>query len=86
MPTPIPTRTCLEIAVTAEAGGKRQAASGDPLDELFPRVDIDRLVAGTSILAEIKSDAWKNRKEALETLQSILDVGSNKRLKPSMGS
>lgn len=57
----------------------------DPMDELFPRVEIDALLKGTAILADGKSDAWKTKKEALEALQSILDQGSNKRLKPGMG-
>lgn len=48
-------------------------------------MDLDKLVAGTTIIADAKSDAWKSRKEALELLQSILDVGANKRLKPNMG-
>ena len=56
------------------------------LDDLFPRVDIDGLLKGTTILADAKSDAWKTKKEALETLQAILDQGANKRLKPTMVS
>lgn len=55
------------------------------MDDLFPRVEIDKLLVGTTILADAKSDAWKTRKEALDTLQGILDIGSNKRLKPNMG-
>lgn len=55
------------------------------MDELYPRVDLEKLVAATNILSEAKSDAWKSRKEALELLQSILDVGANKRLKPNIG-
>ena len=55
------------------------------MDELFPRVDLDSLMKGTTILTDSKSDAWKTKKEGLETLQAILDQGANKRLKPSMG-
>lgn len=64
---------------------KAGLAVGDPLDDLFPRVEIDGLLKGTTILADSKSDAWKTKKEALETLQAILDQGANKRLKPTMG-
>ncbi|KAI0831213.1 ARM repeat-containing protein [Trametes gibbosa] len=88
--TPAPEPTCtsadlVNLAPVASAGGKASAAGGDPLDELFPRVEIDALLKGTTILADAKSDAWKTKKEALETLQAILDQGANKRLKPTMG-
>lgn len=59
---------------------------GDPLDDLFPRVEIDNLLKGTTILSDAKSDSWKTKKEALENLQVILDQGSNKRLKGTMGA
>ncbi len=74
------------MAVTGGAGSKAAASAGDPLDDLFPRVEIDGLLKGTTILADAKSDAWKTKKEALETLQAILDQGANKRLKSTMGS
>lgn len=61
------------------------ADAGDALDDLFPRVEIDSLLKGTSILSGVKSDAWKTKKEALDSLQAILDQGANKRLKSSMG-
>ena len=70
---------------TGAGGGKGAARGRHPLDDLFPRVEIDGLLKGTTILADAKSDAWKTKKEALETLQAILDQGANKRLKPSMG-
>ncbi|KAH9946191.1 ARM repeat-containing protein [Epithele typhae] len=87
-PVPEPTRTSEDLASLAPAAGsssKAAAGGGDPLDDLFPRVEIDGLLKGTTILADSKSDAWKAKKEALETLQAILDQGSNKRLKPTMG-
>ncbi|KAI0781028.1 ARM repeat-containing protein [Trametes elegans] len=87
-PAPEPTRTSADLANLAPAGGAASAAAasgGDPLDDLFPRVEIDSLLKGTTILADAKSDSWKTKKEALETLQAILDQGANKRLKPSMG-
>ncbi|EPQ58151.1 microtubule associated protein, partial [Gloeophyllum trabeum ATCC 11539] len=88
-PPPVPTRTSRDLAAMSSQGdapGKGGApAGGDPLDDLFPRVEIDGLLKGTTILADAKSDAWKTKKEALETLQAILDQGPNKRLKPNMG-
>ena len=88
-PAPTPTRVSADVvnmaASTGAGGGKGAARGGDPLDDLFPRVEIDGLLKGTTILADAKSDAWKTKKEALETLQAILDQGANKRLKPTMG-
>lgn len=87
-PAPVPTRTSADLqSMTSDSGGGKGAAAGggDPLDDLFPRVELDGLLKGTTILADAKSDAWKTKKEALEGLQAILDQGSNKRLKPSMG-
>ncbi|OCH95523.1 ARM repeat-containing protein [Obba rivulosa] len=87
-PAPQPTRTSADLANMAPAAGasaKGGATTADPLDDLFPRVEIDNLLKGTTILADAKSDAWKTKKEALETLQAILDQGANKRLKPNMG-
>jgi cytoskeleton-associated protein 5 len=86
-PAPEPSRTSVDLANMAapsQASGKGKP-TGDPLDDLFPRVDLDGLLKGTTILADGKSDAWKTKKEALETLQAILDQGANKRLKPQMG-
>ena len=71
--------------VSSGSGGTVAAASVDAMDDLFPRVELDGLLKGTTILADAKSDAWKTKKEALEALQAILDQGSNKRLKPAMG-
>ncbi|KAF9519981.1 hypothetical protein BS47DRAFT_1370532 [Hydnum rufescens UP504] len=85
---PVPTRTSADVVLSSAAGsgGKAKGAtSGDPLDDLFPRVDLEKLVSATSILADAKSEAWKTRKEALEGLLAILEVGTNKRLKPNLG-
>jgi len=88
-PAPGPTRTSADLAnlaaTSGSASGKAKAGVVDPLDDLFPRVEIDTLLKGTTILADGKSDAWKTKKEALEALQAILDQGANKRLKPQMG-
>ncbi len=84
---PEPTRSSADLAKVASTSSGGAAASGgaDALDDLFPRVELDGLMKGTTILADAKSDAWKTKKEALEALQAILDQGSNKRLKPNMG-
>lgn len=84
---PVPCRTSADIASLGLTGSSKEAnaATGDPLDDLFPRVEIDTLFKGTTILTDAKSDAWKTKKEALEALQTILDQGGNKRLKPAMG-
>ncbi|KAG8688770.1 Microtubule-associated protein, microtubule dynamics during spindle orientation, partial [Ceratobasidium sp. 395] len=80
---PEPTRVSADVAA-APAGGAK-GASNDVMEELFPRVDLDKLVGATSIITDAKSDQWKVRKEALELLQSILDTKANQRLKPNMG-
>jgi cytoskeleton-associated protein 5 len=82
---PEPSRTSADVAALAPAAGGGAAKGPDPLDDLFPRVEIDGLLKGTTILADTKSDAWKARKEALEMLQALLDQGANKRLKPTIG-
>jgi cytoskeleton-associated protein 5 len=86
---PEPTRQSADVVVIAQqggSGGKGSSAVSGALDDLFPRVEIDGLMKGTTILADAKSDAWKTKKEALEMLQAILDQGANKRLKPHMGA
>jgi cytoskeleton-associated protein 5 len=82
---PQPTREQEDVKNLAPVNGTTKGATADPMDELFPRVDLDSLMKGTTILTDSKSDAWKTKKEGLETLQAILDQGANKRLKPSMG-
>jgi len=88
-PPPEPTRQSADVVVVAQlggSGGKGSSAVSGALDDLFPRVEVDGLMRGTTVLADAKSDAWKTKKEALETLQAILDQGANKRLKPQMGA
>ena len=85
---PEPTRVGADTVVPVAPGGGVKGAKGkagaadgaDPLDELFPRVDLDRLVASAT-LASMGDSLWKIRKEALENVQSTLEA--NKRLKPS---
>ncbi|GAA5860693.1 hypothetical protein JCM8547_005503 [Rhodosporidiobolus lusitaniae] len=94
-PAPTPTRvgadTAAPPAPAAAAGGAAAGKGGkggkgaaepehDPLDDLFPRVDFERLVS--SAQAQACGDAnWKVRKEALEGIRDLLEA--NKRLKPS---
>ena len=83
---PVPNRTSADLSTLPQASGSNKAGKTiDPMDDLFPRVEIDKLLVGTTILADSKSDAWKTRKEGLEALQGILDVAANKRLKHTMG-
>lgn len=82
---PEPTRSSVDLASLPQSSSGKAGQMADPMDDIFPRVEIDKLLAGTTILTDAKSEAWKTRKEALEALQSILDVGANKRLKPTMG-
>ncbi|GAA5904142.1 Stu2p [Sporobolomyces salmoneus] len=89
---PEPTRIGADTVVSAAPAGpsaaKGKAAGGgtggnevDPLDELFPRVDFDRLVP--SAMVQACGDAnWKVRKEALEAIRDILEA--NKRIKPTI--
>ncbi|KIK59888.1 hypothetical protein GYMLUDRAFT_97590 [Collybiopsis luxurians FD-317 M1] len=82
---PEPSRTSADVATAPTATSQAGGGGADALDDLFPRVEIDGLLKGTTILADAKSEAWKTKKEALESFQSILDQGSSKRLKPAMG-
>jgi cytoskeleton-associated protein 5 len=84
-PAPEPIRKSADVMNVPMSSSPTKGGYADPLDDLFPRVEIDSLIKGTTILADAKSDAWKTKKEALESLQAILDQGSNKRLKPTMG-
>lgn len=85
---PEPPRTSADlVSMISSASSKAHIPGlGDPLDDLFPRVEIDNLLKGTTILSDAKSDSWKTKKEALENLQAILDQGSSKRLKGTMGA
>lgn len=86
---PDPSRQSAELqhssAVGAVSGSASHSAGADPLDDLIPRVDLDKLVAGTNVIADSKSDSWKTRKEAFESLLAVLEQKSNSRLKPNMG-
>ncbi|KIR73278.1 microtubule Associated protein [Cryptococcus deuterogattii CA1014] len=84
-PEPVKDQVDLREVVAAPGKGGKGAGNSDPLDDLIPRVDLDKLVASTSVIAGSKSDAWKVRKEGFEALNSVLEVKSNSRLKPNMG-
>ncbi|THH06772.1 hypothetical protein EW145_g3859 [Phellinidium pouzarii] len=85
-PAPEPTRSSVDVQSLGSSGAPGKGAAGtDALDDLFPRVELEGLLKGTTIFADAKSESWKTKKEALETLQAILDQGPNKRLKPIMG-
>jgi cytoskeleton-associated protein 5 len=79
---PEPTRTSADNATATTSGPSGKKAAADPADELFPRVDIDKLVP-SSVVSAINDTNWKNRKEALEQVQGILEA--NKRFKSSLG-
>jgi len=85
---PEPSRTSADVVSMISSASPSKVSipgMGDPLDDLFPRVELDNLLKGTTIVSDAKSDSWKTKKEALENLQAILDQGSNKRLKGTMG-
>lgn len=50
------------------------------MDELFPRVDFDRLVPSATVQA-LGDANWKVRKEAVEAIRDVLEA--NKRIKPT---
>lgn len=79
---PEPTRFSADVVAAAPAGGKGKGNAGgaDPLDELIPRVDLDKLLSSANV-AGCNDANWKMRKEALEHIQGVLEA--NKRLKPS---
>lgn len=80
---PVPTRYSADNARSESASRTNgNVPSGDALDDLFPRQDVTRLVPASTIKA-ISDANWKQRKEALESIQGILE--QNKRLKPNLG-
>jgi cytoskeleton-associated protein 5 len=86
---PEPTRHSAELQQSSAEGPGVGIAShstgADPLDDLIPRVDLDKLVGNTNVIADSKSDSWKTRKEAFESLLAVLEQKSNSRLKANMG-
>ncbi|OCF75746.1 microtubule Associated protein [Kwoniella mangroviensis CBS 8886] len=86
-PEPTKNQADLQESSQSATGGASKGGRGgaDPLDDLIPRQDLDKLVASTSVIQDSKSDAWKTRKEAFEALNAVLEIKSNNRLKPNMG-
>ncbi|KAL1917720.1 uncharacterized protein VTP21DRAFT_3554 [Calcarisporiella thermophila] len=88
MEPPQPTRVSTELAAptAAAAGGANGAGGGaatDPLDDLFPRVDIGSQL-NSKLVEECNDANWKIRKAGLENVIAILE-GANKRIKPNLG-
>ncbi|GAA6061591.1 hypothetical protein JCM10212_004341 [Sporobolomyces blumeae] len=89
-PAPEPTRFGADTVAPVSAapsggaakgrGGVSSAPEVDPMDELFPRVDFDRLVSSTTIQSCADAN-WKVRKEGLEAIRDALEA--NKRIKPT---
>lgn len=82
---PEPTRSQADLQEVAAGPGKAGKGAANALDDLVPRVDLDKIVGQTSVVADSRNDAWKVRKEAFEALNALLDVKSNQRLKSTMG-
>lgn len=80
---PQPTRQSADNVQTASnLSSKGSKAQADPMDDLFPRQDIAKLINAATIKS--MGDAnWKQRKEALESVQGVLVA--NTRLKPNLG-
>ncbi|GAC71621.1 cdk activating kinase [Moesziomyces antarcticus T-34] len=68
-------------AAGAGAPAQDNGVDEDMLDELVPRIDLDRLVPATAI-ARMGDANWKERKEGLEEVLGV--VNANSRLKGNM--
>jgi hypothetical protein len=80
---PEPTRESEDLANLGDTGSADPTVGGDPMDDLIPRVDLNKVVATTTVLKDSRSENWRVRKEAFEALEAELD--RNTRLKPEMG-
>ncbi|KDN53582.1 ARM repeat-containing protein [Tilletiaria anomala UBC 951] len=85
-PPPAPTRFSAELQAMVSASAKAASGSAapvthDPLEDLVPRQSLEKLIPASAI-AQLNHTNWKERKEGLEQIQSILEV--NSRLKPEM--
>lgn len=79
---PEPTRESEDLANLGDAGAEGPDLADD-LEDLIPRVDLNKVVASTTVLKDSKSENWRVRKEAFEALEVELD--RNPRLKSEMG-
>ncbi|KAJ1962929.1 hypothetical protein IWQ62_003374, partial [Dispira parvispora] len=84
-PPPTPTRG--PAPATDDGGAPGGTAAGnngaDALDDIFPRVDIAPMI-NSKLVAKLREDNWKLRKEGLEQVQEILRSANN-RIKPTVG-
>ncbi|RUO96554.1 hypothetical protein BC936DRAFT_141845, partial [Jimgerdemannia flammicorona] len=55
---------------------------GDPIEDLFPRVDISPQL-DSKLLEECNDSNWKVRKEGLDKIVAIIEA-ANKRIKPNL--
>ena len=67
---PQPTRSSADLANLSDVPGPSQGGSADPLDELFPRVELDKLINGTTVLAwkRGRSESWKTDPKVREPM------------------
>lgn len=85
---PEPTRTSADLAAPpvaasgASSKGVGASKAIDPMDELYPRVDLDKILS-SSLLSACNDGNWKTRKESMEQVQGLLEA--NKRYKPGIG-
>ncbi|KAJ1725499.1 hypothetical protein LPJ53_000314 [Coemansia erecta] len=69
-----------------KAGGGQATddAGEDPMDELFPRQDLNTLV-DQGVYKKLNDNNWKERKAGLDTIQAALD-GANHRILPNISA
>jgi hypothetical protein len=69
-----------EEKAATTATGKKGAAGGGGLDDLFPRADISKLLT-PKLMPLFGDNDWKKRKEAADKVEEILKA-SNMRIQP----
>ncbi|KAJ1837970.1 hypothetical protein LPJ73_007226, partial [Coemansia sp. RSA 2703] len=68
----------------AGAGQVAGGAGDDPMDELFPRQDLNALI-DQSVYKKLNDNNWKERKAGLDAIQAALD-GANHRILPNISA
>ncbi|KAJ2163191.1 hypothetical protein GGF46_000121 [Coemansia sp. RSA 552] len=88
-PMPEPTRTQGSIegvqgGVVDDSGAGAAAGGGaeDPMDDLFPRQDLDEILP-SNIIKQLSDANWKERKAGLEAIQGALE-SANHRILPNV--